>query len=69
VKVDALGIPLPDEPAPQRRGPEWWCLMCGRATWPTVTADGTLTARLCQPCQCLVDDAKAEHARTRRDTR
>jgi hypothetical protein len=68
VKIDSAGLLVPDEPAPQPRGPEWWCPLCQAPTWPSVNPDGIITARCCVGCQAVVDLAVAEHARIRRQT-
>jgi hypothetical protein len=68
MRIDSAGMPVPDEPAPPRRGPEWWCPLCSAPTWPGVNYADDVIARCCVPCQAVVDDAKAEHARVRRET-
>ena len=62
MRIDSSGMPIPDDPPPQR-DPLWHCPNCGRLTWPGLTVDYALAARHCVPCQAAADLATDEMRR------
>lgn len=50
MRIDSIGMVVPDDPPPGRR-PLWYCPDCEHPTWPATDPFGRPYARRCVPCQ------------------